>query len=366
MVTAFEERDRYEGTDLPFYRKMVAPFLPDGVLDFHAHVWRPDQWREPPPAVEAEGTRRQGARYMVTDRDYPVDALLEDGRKQFPGRRYEAVVFGQPTPSADKQATNAYAAGAAVRPGLYPLRVTGRGQTPPGRLREEMIESPFFGYKVHIPWVGDDYADITPEDMIGPAEMEVANELGLVVLLHVPTDERLAHPRVQRSIVKYARQYPNASIVLAHCGRCYHPDGMKCALDSIGGLDNVYLDTAMVMDVTVLQMVLERLDASRVLFATDLPVAAMRGRRVYAMDHWVDVVLEGYPESAFRVASNNIRATFMTWEIVLAIARAGEMAGLPDASVRQIFHDNGMAVLRRVMGGKKLREVQSQRKQEAP
>ena len=56
----------------------------------------------------------------------------------------------------------------------------------------------------------------------------------------------------------------------------------------------------MVMDPTVLRMVFDNIASSRVLFATDLPVAAMRGRRVYVMDHWVDLVLEGYPPSDCR------------------------------------------------------------------
>jgi hypothetical protein len=112
----------------------------------------------------------------------------------------------------------------------------------------------------------------------------------------------------------------------------------------------------MVMDPIVLEIVFDNIDSKRVLYGTDLPVAAMRGRRVFVMDHWVDVVLEGYPESDFRVASNTIRATFMTWEIALAVRIAGEMAGLSNKEISCIFYDNGIKLLKNVRGGYLLRK----------
>jgi len=189
--------------------------------------------------------------------------------------------------------------------------------------------------------------------------MRLANDLGLVVLLHVPRSGRLADPEVQQGVREYAKSYPNARIVLAHCGRCYHPDEMKLAVDTIQDLDNVYLDTSMVMDPTVLQIIFEKIDSSRVLYGTDFPVAAMRGRRVYVMDHWVDVVLNEYPPSGFRVLSSGIRATFMAYEIVLAIKRAAEMVGLSSKQLHSIFYENGMAVLSHVMGGQQLKKSQT-------
>lgn len=128
-------------------------------------------------------------------------------------------------------------------------------------------------------------------------------------------------------------------------GRMIFPDRKY---NAVKNLENVYLDTSMVMDPLVLQMVFETIDSKRVLFATDLPVANMRGRRVYVMDHWVDIVLEGYPPSAYRVQTKDIHATFMVYEIILAIRRAAERAQLSQAQLQAIFYDNGMALLKSV------------------
>jgi hypothetical protein len=195
-------------------------------------------------------------------------------------------------------------------------------------------------------WYGDDYGDMRVEDMVGPTERALANDRGLVMLLHVPRRGRLADPVVQAGVRWLSAECPRAKIVLAHCGRCYLPGEMKAAIACLHGLENVRMDTAMVMDPVVLQIAFNEIGPGRLVFGTDFPIAAMRGRRVQVWDHWVDVVLPGYPPSAFRVEGDNYRAGYMAREIVLAIRWAAEMVGISDAERDGIFHDNGMALLK--------------------
>jgi hypothetical protein len=353
------EQERYEQVDLPFYRSEIAPVLPARVLDFHVHTAARDQLRDASPDGD-----KPGAKYMVTEKDYPVERLLADRALLIPDRPYGIVCFGWPGPAADPARTNAYARTLSGCEGLYPLLLAGNGLLPVADLRRGVLEDGAFGYKVFMDWVGDNYGDVTIEQMLGTAERQLANELGLVILLHVPRSGRLTDPVVQAGVRKLAGDCHNARIVLAHCGRCYLPDEMARAVDGVADLDNVCLDTAMVMDPTVIQIVLEKLPARRLVYATDLPIAQMRGRRVYVMDHWVDVVLEGYPASAYRMASDGIRASFMVYEIILAIRRAAERVGLAQAEMHGIFYDNGMSLLAHVRDGRQLAEV-TQRRGEA-
>lgn len=342
-----QEQQQYEQVDMPFYKDQIAPILPDKILDFHTHIWTKDVWK----AEQRQDT--PGGKYMVTTKDYTIEDLIQDGKMMFPDRCFEAVCFGQPSPTADLKKSNDYVIGVTGNSGLYPLIITGRDTTNPAELEEAVTQKGFLGYKVFLNWVGDDYGKITIEDMIGPAEMEIANKLGLIVLLHVPRAERLADPDVCKGVERLSKDYPNASIVLAHCGRCYLPDEAKQAMGAMKSLENVYLDTAMVMEPTAIEIVLDNVGPAKLLFATDLPVANMRGRRVYVMDHWVDLVLEGYSASAYRVSSNNMRATFMVYEIILAIRRAAERIGLSEQQIHDIFYQNGMSLLEKVMNGPK-------------
>jgi uncharacterized protein len=343
--------DRYARVDLPFYRQHIAPVLPPAVLDFHVHTWERDQRTE----ARADSA---GAQYVVTEHEYPVERLLADAVRLFPDRPYSAMCFGWPGPASDLEKTNADVPSLARRRGLFPLLLAGHGLVPRSELERGVHEHGAFGYKVRIPWQGNDYGSVTVADMIGPEEMRLADELGLIVLLHVPGAGRLGDPQVQAGVRDLAQRHPSARIVLAHCGRCYLPDEMARAVGSVADLDNVYLDTAMLMDPTVFEIVFEQMDSRRVLFATDLPIALMRGRRVYVMDHWVDLVSPGWPSSAFRIASDNFRATFMVYEIILSLRRAAERAGLTDQRTLALFHDNGQAVLRHVMGGKQYEAAQ--------
>jgi len=334
--------------DLAFYRAHIAPLLPPVILDVHAHTWRSAHWRQ-----IAWETDAPGGAYMVTRPDYDHHALQADARTLFPDRPYHAVCFGYPTPLADLDQTNDYTAALGQQPGRYPLFITGRGLHPLAIIEERLRTQRFFGYKIFLPWLGDDYGAITLPDMLGHPEMALAHRLRLLVLLHLPGLRRLADPALQADLRRYAGDYPHAQFILAHCGRCYLPDELAAAIPAIADLPNVYLDTAMVMDPTVLQIALEQLGSSRLLFGTDLPVANMRGRRVYAADHWIDLVLDGhgYALSAFRAITPHMHATFMTYEIILALHRATQRLHLPPSHLAAILHDNSYHLLAAVMDG---------------
>ena len=342
--------------DLSFYKERLAPFLPPAVLDFHAHTWRKSDWH----AVPWE-TGAKGGKYMVAAEEYPVERLIADGRASFPDREYRAVCFGYPTPAADNVKDTAYVAGAARKRGMYPLMIAGKSLKVPGEvLRQRLDEGRFLGFKVYLPWYGDDYVNTSVEDLISANEMDVAQDLGLIVLLHVPRSGRLADPEIQEGVRRLSRGWPGAKIVLAHCGRCYLPSEMEKAIGSVKKLSNVYLDTSMVMDESVLRMVFDEIDSTRILFATDFPVAAMVGRRVRLANHWVDIVQGDYPASAYRVLAQGIGATSMAVEIALAVLTAGRAAGLKDEKVRHVFFENGMKVLRSVRRGTAVKRAEEQ------
>jgi uncharacterized protein len=335
-------------SEYEYYRSEILPVLPPQVLDFHTHTWSAENLKELPWK-----TGRSGGSYMVTDEFYPPERLLGDGQACFSGRGYQAVCFGNPTPAVDWEKDTAYVAQAARQhAGLYPLLVAGPDlQLTRQRYERALQEGGFYGFKVFLNWFGDDYGDRRVEDMLGPLEIALANERRLVVLLHVPRGGRLADPVIQAGVQWLSGACPGGRIVLAHCGRCYLPSEMKAAVGFLRGLANVTMDTSMVMDPVVLQIALNEIGPRRLVFGTDFPVAAMRGRRVQVMDHWVDVVLPGYPPSAYRVPGDAIHAGFMAWEIVLAIRWACEMAGVSPAERAGIFYDHGMALLQGVMRG---------------
>ena len=335
-----------------FYEQRVSSFLPDKILDFHAHIWKADQWL----GSENSGTvtssdsfgKFEAAKYMVTKTQYTMEQLKSDLADIFPEKECSAVCFGQPTPAVHIDKTNEYVKSKAEDGRYFPLLVCGGGSVPADKIYKSVSEDGFYGYKVFLNWVGNDYGKVTVDDMLLPDEMDIANELGLIVLLHVPRSLRLADPEIGSGVRKLAKQYPKAKIVLAHCGRCYDPHHMRQAIASVADLENVSMDTSMVMDAVSITLALREMGARRFVYATDLPVAAMLGRRITVKDHWVDLVLDDYEKSDFRVQTNNINATYMAHEIAIAVEHAANLAGLSETQLNGIFYDNGLRLLQSV------------------
>ncbi len=323
-----------------FYKKHIAPVLPTKILDFHTHIWRSDQWLE-------NISDTTGASYMVTERDYTAEQLITNGDNHFPYKIYHALTFGQPTPAVNITATNDYvAASVMAEKRLFPLLVAGNSSVKIDEIKMRLDSQGFLGYKVFLNWFGNNYGHICIDDMLNSTEMEIANERRLIVLLHVPGAKRLADEKIQAGVKKLSVQYPNAKIVLAHCGRCYHPLEINSAVRAVCDLENVYMDSSMVMEPYVISTVIRALGPERLLFATDYPVAAMIGKRVNIMDHWVDVVTAGYPESEYRVGSDNFGAIPMAQEIALSIILGADTAGISSTQLNGIFYDNGMKLIR--------------------
>ena len=341
-----------ENPSKSFYEQRVSPFLPDKILDFHAHIWKADQWlgSENSGAVTSSDAfgKFETAKYMVTKTQYTMQQLKSDLSDIFPDKECSAVCFGQPTPAVHIDKTNEYVKNSAEDGRYFPLLVCGGGCVSADTIYSSVTAGGFYGYKVFLNWVGNDYGKVTVDDMLLPDEMDIANELGLIVLLHVPRSLRLADPEIGAGVRKLAKQYPKAKIVLAHCGRCYDPYHMRQAISNVADLENVSMDTSMVMDAVSITLALREMGAGRFVYATDLPVAAMKGRRVTVKDHWVDLVLDEYEKSDFRVLSNNMSAAYMAHEIAIAVEHAANLAGLSESQLNGIFYDNGIGLLQSV------------------
>lgn len=341
-----------------FFKSELKPYLPEKILDFHTHIWdaahrygyQAGETGFPDPAARPEALRADHQKYMTMISSYYAEELVFDEAAAFPGLETYAVIFGQPEPGWDMDLTNAYAAASAQKHGnLFPLRVTGTPlHTAPEVLRREIEEGRFFGYKVFLDWIGDEYPPLIPEEMLLENEWQYADEKGLIVLLHVPRAGRLADPAVGESVRRICARYQGLKLVLAHCGRCYRYEEIRKALHYVADLDNVWFDCSMVMDPAVMAYILQRKDPRRMLFGTDAPYAIMRGRRVTVADHWVDLVLPGYPEAHYRVSSDNMRASYMIHEIAKAVIIGAELAGLSREEMQRIFFANGMELLRSV------------------
>nr|MBC7244805.1 amidohydrolase [Chloroflexota bacterium] len=324
----------YQRVDLKVYQEIIFPLLGAQILDFHAHVWD-----KPPPSGEL-------AQYPEYNRNpYTVEDLLTAGALMFPRQTYHAVLFGAPDPYGYD--CNDYVVEKSRQyEHLYPLYIPDMRATEE-QIRETVRKNGYYGFKPYwnlVTWKPRQ-DDVTVMDMLPEPYMRVANDWGLIIMLHIPGSQRLASEHNIRDIQTLAQQYPNAKIVIAHIGRSYDVRFIKGKIERICHLPNVYFDTSFVMDSLVYKIFFDHVDPTKVMYGTDLPISEVRGKRVWINNSWVDVSRNKLSWTASRDPAHPIEATFMTYEMIRAMREGAEEAGLSTEDLRPIFFENGMRLI---------------------
>jgi len=326
--------DYYERVDLPVYREVVAPLLGNQILDFHAHVWD-----KPPPSGEL-------AQYPeYNHRPYTVEDLLTAISLMFPQQTHHVVLFGAPDPHGYD--CNDYVVEKSHQyQHLYPLYIPDMHATE-DQVREIVLQNGYYGFKPYwnlVTWKARQ-DDVTIMDMLPEPYMRVADDWGLIIMLHIPGSQRLASEQNIQDIQALAHKYPNAKIVIAHIGRSYDVRFIKGKIERICDLPNVYFDTSFVMDPLVYKVFFDHVDPAKVVFGTDLPISEVRGKRVWINNSWVDVSRDKLSWTASRDPAHPVEGTFMTYEMIRAMREGAEEAGLSLNDLRPIFFENGMRLL---------------------
>jgi predicted TIM-barrel fold metal-dependent hydrolase len=148
----------------------------------------------------------------------------------------------------------------------YPDRLIGYARMNPQRgkeahrlFRKAMEEYGFKGLELHP--VGNLRHPAGPESI---EIIQLAAQYGAPVLFHCG-DEELTLPL---QIAQAAEACPNATIILGHSGGYFH---WKDAIRAAERYSNIFLDTSALPYPIVLAQAVERVGASRVLFASDGP-----------------------------------------------------------------------------------------------
>jgi len=328
----------YESVDMAIYREVVAPVLSEQILDIHAHTW-----------VQPKPGNKLVQYPEFNEHPYPMERLLDAGSLMFPEQTYHAVVFGSPSPN-DFDACNDYVAQECrKREHLYPLYIPDMGASE-AQIRQAVLDGGFYGFKPYwtmVDWKTDQ-DDVTIHDMLPEPYMRVADDWGLLIMLHIPGSGRLASPSNIEGIQRLSREYPNAKIIIAHLGRSYCPWSMKGGIPHLCDLPNVYWDTSFVQQSLSYKIFFDYVDPAKVMYGTDLPISEVRGRRVCINDNWVDVSRKQLSWTASRSPEHPIVASFMTYEMIRAMREGAEEAGLGLDDLKPIFFENGMTLIRDV------------------
>lgn len=319
-----------------------ADWLPERVLDAHIHLVHRDSY---PPDFEPPARSYQRA---LTDRSYTREDCLADAERMLPGKQFAGLCFGSPGREVDREHANRYIAEVCDNERLFGLALVGPDDSVE-TIRRWVNEDGLLGYKPYHSLVpAKEAADVAIPDMLPAAQMALADELGLVVMLHIPRAGRLADPDNQREIIELADAYPNATIILAHIGRAYYLSCVVGHLEEIRERSNVYVDLAMLNHWEVLAYLCQHFPRERILFGTDMPISCSGGKSVeindqyaYIMEHDISI------GSAIHDADRAVEFTYFYYEELRAIRKAAESVGLSRGELEAIFWHNAWDMLQR-------------------
>lgn len=333
--------------DRQFYQQHLAGFLPKKMLDIHTHIWLKAFRKEMLTA-----TRGQNWPRLVAE-DNAIEDLLETYRLLLPGQEVTPVLFGWPERNADMEQTNAYASQSARQLNLPSLMVTNPEWTA-AELEQRVLSGGFLGLKPYLNWapLHIPSQEIQIYDFLPPAHLEVANQHGWIVILHIPRPMRLRDPLNLQQMLEIERRYPRIKLVIAHIGRAYCPQDIGDAFEVLQESQRMSFDFSANTNSVVIEGALRLFGAQRLLFGSDLPIVRMRMRRICEDGAYINIVppglygdVSGDPHMRDASQAEGEQISFFLYEMLLAFRRAAEACGLSAGEVEDVLYNNGARLI---------------------
>ena len=333
--------------DQAYYQEHLARYLPPQMIDVHTHIWKQSFLRTDQNEVKRGVT--WPARVAAEN---PVEDLLWTFQTLFPDQQVTPLVFGFPDRQYDTEQQNDYVRQAAQAQG-FPALALVEPQWDARKLHTLLTAGGFHGCKVYF-----NYAPAyLPEnelriyDFLPQHQLEVIDQLGLIVMLHIPRDKRLRDCVNIAQLLEIDRRYPHIKVIVAHVGRAYCVEDVGQALKQLAD-SQLLFDFSANTNSEVFYQLIQAVGSKRILFGSDLPITRMRSTRICEGGRYINVVPKGLygdvsQDSHMREADPETEKaiTFFLYEELSAMILAGLKAGLNQADFKDIFYHNAAAAL---------------------
>lgn len=334
--------------DQEFYDQYLRDFLPPRIIDIHAHVWLKEFRVE-----QDSGPKRAVTWTSLVAEDNSFEDLARTYELMFPRQQTNALVFGFPSNEYDVDASNIYVAENAREFGDWPLLLS-RPEWSAERLNSALQHGRFLGTKVYLNFAPRDIAgdQIRIFDFAPKHQLQVLNDRGAILMLHIPRPRRLRDPQNLEDLVAIEREYPNLQVIVAHVGRAYCNSDLGDAFTVLKDAQRLKFDFCANTNDYVFEKALEAVGPQRMLFGSDLPITRMRMRRVCEDGRYVNIVPRGIygdisrdPNMRDSSAEEVDSLTFFLYEQIAAFRRAAERRDLSRSDVEDVFYTNAVNMI---------------------
>jgi len=327
----FQSQPLLQEHDAAFYQQELASFIPDKVFDAHTHVWIEEASRFRIPNFQGDVGLEQ---YIQ---------LMED---LHPERRLGALFigYGAPEDPRGRNRSNQWVSDQIAGHSHFRGELFVSPTDDPDWVRQEIVRLKLHGLKcyhtfsAHQPTWESDIPDYLPERLV-----KVADDLGLVITLHMVKSRACADPQNAHWIRQYCEKYPNMKLILAHSARGFQPSHNLEGLSRLKGLNNLYFDTSANCEPIAHQAIIRIMGHRKLLYGSDLPVSHMRGRSLAAANSflWLYENSPIWGEKHLR-----IKPVLIGLEHLRSIKWACWSERLNDSQIEDIFWNNAAELFR--------------------
>lgn len=326
--------------DKKIYNEYLYDFLPDTIVDSHAHCWRSQDDLFDRSLNPKKWTHRVAG-------DCTIEDLIKTYEDLFEGKKVVPVIFGNSVETCDKH--NAYIQKVSKKHGFPSLFWTTYNMSSE-YIEKSVTGGGFSGLKPYL--IGCREGVVPAEadiyDFLPPAHLELADRLGLKIVLHISKSERLKNRSNLKTLLEIEEKYPNIKLIVAHLGRAYTTDDLADSFEILKNTKNMVFDFSANTNDVIIRKAIETFGPKRILFGTDLPIAKMRMYRIEENGTYVNVIPRGmYGNVSGDIhmrESDSSNITNFTYEILCAFRKAALDLTLSKEDIFNIMCANASAL----------------------
>ena len=182
--------------------------------------------------------------------------------------------------------------------------------------------------------------DFLPEPLL-----EVINEYGRAVTLHLSMPDGADSPQNLADLKYLTKKYPNIKWILAHCARAFNSIFLEKSIHILKHLPNIYYDTSAVNDLYTHYLLLKHESIDRIMFGSDNVAAGCdRGKYITYGRAW-----QFYP-GVEQLEHCDGRATLVVYEQLLQQKRAADILELSNNAINKLFCKNAESLINNLKG----------------
>ena len=332
--------------DKEIYEKELKDFLPDKMLDIHTHVWL-DSLAEVPPELELSRTVSWPS---LVAKDNSIEDIQETFRLLFPGKDVKSLMFANHIYTRNGAiGNNNYVSSVSKKHGWPALYYSHPTQTA-DEIEYEIRKGGFLGIKSYLDLVPGyiPLAEIRIFDFLPKQQLKKLDEMGAIVMLHIPRHGRLKDPVNLEQILEIKREFPKLKLIIAHIGRAYTKEDIGNAFTDYlyKAPDLMYDFSANSCEYAMIELI-RNVGPEHVMYGTDMPILRMRTHRIEENGTYINLIppgLYGDPshDSHLREVSPEEakKITFFVYEELLAFKRACIKLNMTKKDVEDMMYNN--------------------------